>query len=61
MEYFSAVDLDFYKSETGTLIVQPAVLVKDVEDLTWKMIEKREQDAFNAKVKVFVDGGGGFF
>ena len=28
MEYFSAVYLDFYKSETGTLIVQPAVLEK---------------------------------
>ena len=25
------------------------------------MIEKRKQDAFNVKVKVFVDGGGGFF
>ena len=61
MEYFSAIDLDFYKSETGTLIVRPAVLVKDVEEFTWKMIEKRKQDAFNVKVKVFVDGGRGFF
>ena len=34
MEYFSAVDLDFYKSETGTLIVQLAVLVKDVEEFS---------------------------
>ena len=25
------------------------------------MIEERKQDAFNVKVKVFVDGGGGFF
>ena len=25
------------------------------------MIEKRKQDTFNVKVKVFVDGGGGFF
>ena len=46
MEYFSAVDLNFYKSESGTFIVQPAVLVKDVEEFTWKMIEKRKQDAF---------------
>ena len=60
MEYFSAVDLDFYKSETGTLIVQPGILVKDVEKFNWKMIEKRKQDTFNVKVKVFVDCGGGF-
>ena len=61
MEYFSAVDLDFYKSETGTLFVRLGVLVKDGEKFTWKMIEKREQDAFNVKVKIIVDGGGGFF
>ena len=61
MEYFSAVDLNFYKSETGTLIVQPDVLVKDVKEFTWKIIEKRKQDAFNVKMKVIVDGGGDFF
>ena len=61
MEYFSAVDLDFYKSETGTLIVQPDVLVKYVKEFTWKIIEKRKQDAYNVKMKVFVEGGGGFF
>ena len=41
--------------------MQCAVLVNDVQEFTWKMIEKRKQDTFNVKVKVFVDSSGGFF
>ena len=37
MEYFSAVDLDFYKLENETLIVRPSVLVKDVKEFTCKL------------------------
>ena len=44
----------------GPLIVRPADPVKNTEKFTWKMIEKRKQDAFNDKVKVFIDASGGF-